>query len=1305
MATLLLSAAGAALGGSMGGSVLGMTAGVIGRAAGATLGAVIDQKLTGLGAEAVETGRVERFRVMGGSEGAPIPRVFGRVRVAGQIIWSSNFLEHVSTSRVGGKGGGRQSQKVREFSYSVSVALALCEGEVARVGRIWADGQRLDLSGVVWRLHAGSEEQLPDPVIAAIEGAEAAPAYRGTAYVVFEDLDLTPFGNRIPQFNFEVFRRPNGPRDGAPRPPSADVRGVALVPGTGEYALATEPVHVSHGKGQTVVANVNNDRGRPDLVVSLEQMQAELPAAKAVSLVVSWFGDDLRCGRCTLQPAVEQAEKDGKEMSWRVAGVGRFSAKLVSRIDGRPTFGGTPSDASVVQAIRHMRESGLSVMFYPFILMDILQGNGLGDPWTGAADQPRVPWRGRITLSVAPGRPGSSDKTAAAAAEVDSFFGTARASHFARSGDEVVYSGPEEWSYRRFILHYAHLCAAAGGVAAFCIGSEMRSLTQIRDSADGYPAVRALRELAADVRSILGPDAKIGYAADWSEYFGHQPGDGSGDAIFHLDPLWAHPDIDFVGIDNYMPLSDWRDGDDHLDAPAGSIYDLDYLRANVAGGEGYDWYYGDRAGRDAQVRLPIVDGAHGEHWIYRYKDIRNWWANPHHDRVDGVRRATPTAWSPCSKPIWFTELGCPAVDKGTNQPNVFSDPKSSESFVPYYSSGAADEFIQHRYLQAMYAHWNDPAENPVSPVYGAPMVDMSRAFVWAWDARPWPDFPDRLETWVDGLNYHLGHWIDARVVLPSLGEIVAEVADRSGLDAIDVSGLHGCVTGYQIGAVESGRQSLQPLMLAYGFDSRSEGGNLAFAGRDGRVAAVVDEGQVVAAGKRPARSALRAPNAEALGRAGLEYVRADFDYQTGAVEAVSPDVAEPAIGMSSLPIVLAQGAALAIAERWLAESRVARESVEFELPPSRLAISAGDTIRFEAAGQAALYRVDRLEDHGTRAVTAVRIEPAVYRAPRIEIAPIQARPVAVAGPVHAEFLDLPLLTGQESPHAPHVAVTKTPWAGSVAVYSAPEDFGYELNREILRPATMGETLSTLPARNSGVWTRDPLRVRLASGVLNSAGRNEVLNGANAAAIRSGSSDWEVIQFADAVLVGPREYLLRDLLRGQAGTDGVMPAVWPAGSDFVLLDAAVAQLELPAGARGLDRHYRIGPALRGYDDASYLHVIEAFRGVGLRPYRPTHLSARRLADGGVDIRWVRRTRVEGDSWEGAEAPLGEDRELYSVTLRRNGAVLRTFDPTSPRQVYSPAEQASDGGPGRFEIEVAQVSDRYGPGPGARLLWDG
>ena len=73
--------------------------------------------------------------------------------------------------------------------------------------------------------------------------------------------------------------------------------------------------------------------------------------------------------------------------------------------------------------------------------------------------------------------------------------------------------------------------------------------------------------LAAEVKQIfsdaLVSEPDVTYAADWSEYFGHQPSDGSNDVYFHLDDLWSDSNIDAVAIDNYWPLADWRDGTSH----------------------------------------------------------------------------------------------------------------------------------------------------------------------------------------------------------------------------------------------------------------------------------------------------------------------------------------------------------------------------------------------------------------------------------------------------------------------------------------------------------------------------------------------------------------------------------------------------------------------------------------------------------------------------------------------------------------------------------------------------------------------
>ncbi|MGR3513319.1 MAG: baseplate multidomain protein megatron [Paracoccaceae bacterium] len=1288
MATILLSAAGAALGGSVGGSFLGLSASVLGRAAGATLGRVIDARILGAGSPAVETGKIDRFRLSGASEGAPIADVHGRVRVSGQVIWATRFQEEVATSG-GGKGAPSQP-RVREYSYSVSLAVALCKGEITRVGRVWADGNEVSKSDLNMRVYPGSEDQVPDPKIEAVEGAGQAPAYRGTAYVVLEDLPLGPFGNRVPNFSFEVMRSGEGDL-------SEIVEAVALIPGTGEYALGTTPVHFEDGPGRARSANVHTPSGQTDFATSLEALSEELPQAKATSLVVSWFGTDLRCGFCEVAPRVEQVAQDGSE-PWSVSGLARSDASAVPVIDGRPVYGGTPSDASVLEAIAAMQAAGQRVMFYPFILMEQLEGNGLVDPWTGAPDQPSLPWRGRITTGMAPGQTGSSDGTAAAEAEVAAFFGTATAGEFTVAENSVSFTGSDGFGYRRFILHYAHLCALAGGVDAFCIGSEMRGLTQIRGANHAFPAVEALRVLASDVRAILGVDVKIGYAADWSEYFGYHPQDGSGDVFFHLDPLWAAPEIDFVGIDNYMPLSDWRDGYTHADADWGSVHNLEYLKANIAGGEGFDWYYPSAQADAVQLRKPITDGAHGEPWVYRYKDLKSWWSLPHHERIGGVRQATETAWVPESKPIWFTEIGCAAIDKATNQPNKFLDPKSSESSLPKYSSGARDDLIQMQYIRAMAEFWGDVENNPVSPLYDAPMVSTDRMYVWAWDARPYPFFPANAETWSDGENYARGHWLNGRVTSRVLGGVIAELCTRAGCGPVDVSGVRGLVRGYGLSGSETARAALQPLLLTYGVDAIERDGMLVFRNRDGVPGRVLGEAEMARGERDAIFTRSRAPQAETAGRVRLTYVEADGDYATRNAEGIFPDEATTSVSRSEVALALTAGEARGVVERWLSEARVARESASFAVPPSS-GLRAGDVVEIEGDS----FRIDRVEEAGMKLLEAVRVERGVYQSYLTEDAVPRLPPVTVPLPVWAQMMELPALSGSEHPEAPWIAATAEPWPGAVAVYSSLDGNAWTYETELSRRAIMGETLSELgrampdaPQRGVGV------DVRLTGGALGSIDDIALFAGGNIGAISDGSGLWEVLQFRDADLIGEETWRLQHLLRGQQGTEALMPDLWPAGSTFVLVDAGPQQLDVPSSLRGVTRRYRVGPANRPVDDGAFVELTHASLATALKPFAPVHLRAASDGVGGHVIHWVRRTRVNGDSWDLAEVPLGESFESYRIRVW-SGGLLRREDVTSvPNWAYAASTQAADGVSTAFTVEIAQISDLFGPGHEARIL---
>ena len=305
-----------------------------------------------------------------------IPRLYGRMRMGGNIIWATDFREETkTTTQGGGKGGGGGKVKTTEYLYYASFAVALCEGPITGIGRIWADGKPMDLSGVTWRWYPGDEAQTADPFIAAKMGAASTPAYRGTAYVVFEELALSTYGNRLPQLSFEVFR-PLADPDTA----EGLTRAVTMIPASGEFTYATQAIRKTDG-GATVPENLNALADSTDMVEALDRLQAMAPAVESVSLVVAWFGDDLRAGSCKVRPGVEVSAKSTTPASWSVNGVSRANAFLVSRDDqDRPVYGGTPSDFAVVQAIQEMKARGLRVTFYPFILMDVPPGNTPAEP-------------------------------------------------------------------------------------------------------------------------------------------------------------------------------------------------------------------------------------------------------------------------------------------------------------------------------------------------------------------------------------------------------------------------------------------------------------------------------------------------------------------------------------------------------------------------------------------------------------------------------------------------------------------------------------------------------------------------------------------------------------------------------------------------------------------------------------------------------------------------------------------------------------------------------------------------------------
>ena len=1100
--------------------------------------------------------RLESFHLQTSRDGAPMPRVFGRVRMAGQVIWASRVREIVTEESVGGKGGGPVQ---RNYSYTVSFAVGLCEGEILGVDRIWANGELMARSGLTVRIHNGSDTQGPDPVIAATEPGPV-PAFRGTAYIVFEDFPLDDYGARLPIINAEVVRAVS--RGGRME---ELVRSVNLLPGTGEFALSPTVVEETPSPGVSVPSNMNSFTNEADLITSLDQLQAELPNCRHVSIISAWFGTSLDAGACEIHPGAEKRDRRLPDRTWSVAGVRRNGAYVVSADEqGRPNYGGTPSDDTVVACIRELKRRGFAVTLYPFLLMDTLG----------------FPWRGRISAS--------------SAADVSAFFGT-----------------DEDFRFRHHILHHARLAEAAGGVDAIVIGSELKALM----ASANHAAVGAMRQLAASVRGVVGSSTKITYAADWSDYFGVQDG---GDVTYHLDPLWADSNIDAVGIDAYMPLSDWRDGDSHLDAaPGRRVHDTEYLRANVEGGEGYDWYYASQADRDAQVRTPIDDP------VYRYKDLRHFWSQPHVNRVGG-QAAGQTAWVPKSKPIWLLEVGCPAVDKGANQPNVFFDAKSVDSARPYFSSGARDDLIQRRYIEAFLGHYADTNE----PGF----IDLDRASIWAWDARPYPYFPARLDVWSDGGNWARGHWLNGRTGLMPVAEVVEEIVAETGLVDVDLSGVSGVVPGYVLDRPMSARAALGPLMQLFAIEMSESAGRVRFA-IGGGTALPLSRGALV---QGPVARTRSDPETR-IRDVRVSYIDAARDYQTGTASARRLAAQSVAVIDVGAPAVLDEGFARHVAERELEAAHAGGEAISFSLPlGTGLALEAGDRVELDGVR----WAVSAVETGEQVDVSAVRdLETAAWVEGATPDAP---GPVSYAGAPQLIALDLPGRAGVS------VGALLSPFSPVIARFE-------EAEVQLDAPLRLGATLSVLPLSPPAIEDRTTALDVLIPNLPLSAQSTHSLRFAVETPL-----GWEVVAARSAELLAPDTYRLSGLLRGRDGSDAMMADV-PPGARVVWLGAGLETLAVDAEWRGS------AVVVSGESQARTAREGEVvWQDLAGAPLPPTHLSW-----DGARLCWVGRDTAFTD-WAADDSALrfrvrmfrGEVVEEKEVT----GTSLAT-DPFDRAEVFS------------------------------------
>jgi hypothetical protein len=494
------------------------------------------------------------------------------------------------------------------------------------------------------------------------------------------------------------------------------------------------------------------------------------------------------------------------------------------------------------------------------------------------------------------------------------------------------------------------------------------------------------------------------------------------------------------------------------------------------------------------------------------------------------------------------------------------------------------------------------------------------------------------------------------------------------------------------------RAMLDPLALAYAFDASEDGGTLRFRPRGGSPVIELSEDDLVLPEDAAPFRLVRAQETELPREVSLGFTDLGADYRRSSATSRRLVGGAARRSQAELAVVTNDTAAERRADIWLQDVWAGREAAAFALPPSRLALAAGDVLALTAGGRRRLLEIKETVDAESRHVQTRAIDPDVFDLPLMPPRRL-APPVPPAlGPPQALVLDLPTLPTVAPTVLTWLAVFADPWPGAMAVWHSLDGASYERIAVAEAPAVVGVTLDDLAAGPTSRWDwAHAVRVQLSGGTLASLSDLAVLGGRNVAAVQNAAGTWEVLQFAGAELVAPDTYELSQLLRGQIGSEWAMAAPLGAGAPFVLLDAHLLPLTRSLDDLGRPMWLRIVAADRDHGDASALAIEVTPQPTALLPLAPVHLNAVR-GGSGVQISWVRRTRIDGDSWEAADVPLGEDSEAYAVDILSGATVKRTLSVATPSALYAAADEIADFGAPQasLSVRVTQLSAAVGRG---------
>lgn len=133
--------------------------------------------------------------------GQTIPQGAGQWRAPGAYIWAK--VNRSLDQREYLDSAGASVLSDTEYLYNSKADVAVSFGYVAdadattELTTLYFDGVQVDLSKITYTFYNGAQTTA-DPTIVADKGATETPAFKGQAYIVIRNLDLSKFANKFP---------------------------------------------------------------------------------------------------------------------------------------------------------------------------------------------------------------------------------------------------------------------------------------------------------------------------------------------------------------------------------------------------------------------------------------------------------------------------------------------------------------------------------------------------------------------------------------------------------------------------------------------------------------------------------------------------------------------------------------------------------------------------------------------------------------------------------------------------------------------------------------------------------------------------------------------------------------------------------------------------------------------------------------------------------------------------------------------------------------------------------------------------